>query len=181
MGGKSIPGVPIPICEIDPTMDTVITGGIVFAKEMVVFNSGSMMVKLMITDKRDSIMVKTFVGEKKWNEINDLVSEGDYIKVLGKPGIDIYEGNELTISVDRIEKGEVEKRQDNYPGKHRVELHCHTKMSRMDGLNDVDMLQAVKYGYAMANANPSVKEAAPFEAPANTEYGVMTTLLEMFS
>ena len=50
-----------------------------------------------------------------------------------------------------------------------------------DGLNDVDMLQAVKYGYAMANANPSVKEAAPFEAPANTEYGVMTTLLEMFS
>lgn len=140
MGGKAIPGVPIPINEVDPSMDTVITGGIVFDKEMIVFNSGSMMVKLMITDKHDSIMVKTFVGENKWNDINEHISVGDYIKVMGKPGIDIYEGNELTIAVDRIEKGEVERRKDNYEGKHRVELHCHTKMSRMDGLNDVETI-----------------------------------------
>ncbi len=138
MGGKAIPEDPIPIADISPSMDTVVTGGIVFGKEMVVFNSGSMMVKLYITDKKSSILVKTFVGEDKWKEIDELIKEGDYIKILGKPGIDIYEGNELTVSIDRIEKGEIEKRKDNYPGMHRVELHCHTKMSRMDGLNNVE-------------------------------------------
>ena len=138
LGGKAIIGDAIPIGEITPSMDKVITGGIVFSKEMVVFNSGSMMVKLMITDKKDSILVKTFVGEAKWKEVDKLISRGDYIKVQGKPSIDIYENNELTINLDRIEKGEVKKREDNYPGQHRVELHCHTKMSRMDGLNDVE-------------------------------------------
>ena len=31
-------------------------------------------------------------------------------------------------------------REDNYDGPHRVELHCHTKMSAMDGLNEPDKI-----------------------------------------
>lgn len=48
-----------------------------------------------------------------------------------------------------------------------------------DYLNDVEMLEAVGHGFAMANAHPAVKEAAREEAPPNTAYGVMTKLREL--
>lgn len=41
-----------------------------------------------------------------------------------------------------------------------------------DYFNDVEMLQAVKYSYAMKNAHPDVKKIAKYEAPSNDEQGV---------
>lgn len=137
MGGRAIVGDEMPISEIDPTMKDAVTGGIVFGKEMKVFSSGSIMAKLFITDKSKSVLCKTFVTDEKWKDIDENISLGDYVKIQGQPQIDQYEDNSLTIAMNRIEKGQVKKREDNYPGLHRVELHCHTKMSRMDGLNDV--------------------------------------------
>ena len=136
MGGKAIPEEPLPISEISPEAETVVTGGVVFNMESKVIKSGSVIAILYITDKSSSICLKTFISQKKWDEIEANVSIGDYIKVKGQPEIDRYE-NALIIMIDAIEKGCVSKREDNYPGKHRVELHCHTKMSRLDGLNDV--------------------------------------------
>ena len=48
-----------------------------------------------------------------------------------------------------------------------------------DYLNDAEMLAAVGYGFAMANAHPDVKKIARYEAPANTEHGVMVKLREL--
>lgn len=41
-----------------------------------------------------------------------------------------------------------------------------------DGENDLGMLRAVEYGYAMKNAFPQVQAAAQYHAPPNTEDGV---------
>ena len=46
--------------------------------------------------------------------------------------------------------------------------------------NDLEMLRAVTYGYAMANAHPDVKAAARFSAPSNDEDGVMRVLRSRF-
>lgn len=45
-----------------------------------------------------------------------------------------------------------------------------------DYLNDLEMLQAAGLSFAMANAHPVLREAARFEAPANTEAGVVSVL-----
>ncbi|MBQ9365008.1 MAG: HAD family hydrolase [Schwartzia sp.] len=48
-----------------------------------------------------------------------------------------------------------------------------------DYLNDIEMLRAVRYGFAMENAHDEAKRAARYSAPRNTEYGVMTKLREL--
>ncbi|MDH2443519.1 Cof-type HAD-IIB family hydrolase [Amnibacterium sp. CER49] len=45
-----------------------------------------------------------------------------------------------------------------------------------DYLNDLEMLDAADYSFAMANAHPDVLRRARYVAPANTEHGVVTTL-----
>lgn len=49
-----------------------------------------------------------------------------------------------------------------------------------DYLNDIEMLKAVKYGFAMENAHPAVKEIAPYRARSNADYGVTAKLREIF-
>lgn len=48
-----------------------------------------------------------------------------------------------------------------------------------DYLNDLEMLKAVKYSFAMENAHPALFEAANYRAPANTAYGVTKKLREL--
>lgn len=43
-----------------------------------------------------------------------------------------------------------------------------------DLFNDVEMLEAADYSFAMANAHPGVIAGANYLAPANTEHGVLT-------
>ncbi len=48
-----------------------------------------------------------------------------------------------------------------------------------DYLNDIEMLRAVKYSYAMENAHPALFQAAAYRAEANTVYGVTRKLREL--
>lgn len=45
-----------------------------------------------------------------------------------------------------------------------------------DYLNDLEMLSAGEYSFAMGNAHPDLKAAAHYIAPANTEQGVLTVV-----
>ena len=159
-GGKPVAEKIMPIGDLDPSIKKTAIGGIVFLKDMTVLKSGSVLAKLYVTDKVNSTCAKAFVSEEKWKDIDENIKVGDYIKVQGHPERDVYEGNELVFRANRIEKGEMEKRKDDFDGPHRVELHCHTKMSRMDGLNDVDKL---------------IKTALYWEQPAIaiTDHGVV--------
>ena len=49
-----------------------------------------------------------------------------------------------------------------------------------DEQNDIEMLKWAGCGYAMSNAEPSVKEASDFIAPSNDEDGVAVTLESVF-
>ena len=48
-----------------------------------------------------------------------------------------------------------------------------------DYLNDLELLDAAAWSYAMANAHDEVAARARFRAPSNTEYGVVTVLTDL--
>ena len=50
-----------------------------------------------------------------------------------------------------------------------------------DYLNDCEMLQAVSYGFAMANAHPDLKKFARFEAASNDDAGVLKAINQMIA
>ena len=79
-----------------------------------------------------------------------MIAKGAFLKIKGVTTIDRFD-SELTIgSVIGIKKipSFVSTRMDTSPVK-RVELHCHTKMSDMDGVSDVkDIIKrAMKWGH----------------------------------
>lgn len=49
-----------------------------------------------------------------------------------------------------------------------------------DYLNDLEMMATADWSFAMANAHPSVAEAARFSAPSNADQGVIQVLREAF-
>lgn len=50
-----------------------------------------------------------------------------------------------------------------------------------DYLNDLEMLDEAYYSFAMANAHPTILERARFQAPANTDEGVVTVLEQLLA
>lgn len=50
-----------------------------------------------------------------------------------------------------------------------------------DYLNDLELLQAADWSYAMAEAHPDVAAVARYRAPSHTEHGVLTVLDELLS
>ena len=50
-----------------------------------------------------------------------------------------------------------------------------------DYMNDYEMLQAVGYGFAMANAHPELKKVAKFETVSNDERGVIVGIQKLIN
>ena len=46
-------------------------------------------------------------------------------------------------------------------------------------MNDYEMIQAVGYGFAMANAHPDLKKVAKFETASNDERGVIVGIQKL--
>ena len=90
-----------------------------------------------MTDFTDTIMVKMFTRNDQLPDLLAEIKKGVFLKIKGVTTIDKFDG-ELTIgSVTGIRKTSDFRvtRKDKYPEK-RVELHCHTKMSDMDGVSE---------------------------------------------
>ena len=160
--GRNFHGTPTPLSELRSGEEPVIVEGSVFhieAKEITIKKTKQirMIVMLLITDRKSSGCLKIFMTPERWQNFRDEVREGDYVIAKGEVR---YYGDSLEVSVRSLKKGTLPVREDHYPGMHRVELHCHTKMSAMDGMNDVDAL---------------VRQAADWDQPAVaiTDHGVV--------
>lgn len=122
-------------------------------------------VMFAVTDFTDTIMVKMFVRNEQLPDVLEDIKKGAFLKIKGVTTIDKFDG-ELTIgSVTGIRKINdfTESRMDTAPEK-RVELHCHTKMSDMDGVSEVvDILKrAHEWGHkAIAITDHGVAQAFP--------------------
>ena len=106
-------------------------------------------ITLKVTDYSDSIYCKVFVREDdEYKRLSKEFKTGNWYKIRGYTKNDQF-AKELVLNardIVKIDKKE-EEVEDTAEIK-RVELHCHTKMSQLDGVADeVDIVnQAMKFG-----------------------------------
>ena len=107
-------------------------------------------VMMDVTDFTDTIGVKMFTRNEHVKELTDSLKQGTFVKIKGVVNLDKFD-HDLTIgSVFGIRKipDFTTSRMDTAPHK-RVELHCHTKMSDMDGVSEAKDIvkRAYKWGH----------------------------------
>lgn len=181
--GQKIMGESVPIDEITSESGAVVFEGELFKTDSRTIQNERKLVSLYITDKKTSICVKSFVVNQKWEDIKSHLPVGSGVKIKGQAQWDRFD-NCVTVMADSIEKVEVKERIDTYPEK-RVELHAHTKMSAMDGLNDIKHMvkTAEKWGHkAVAITDHGVVQGFPEASHAGKDikilYGCEGYLLE---
>ncbi len=148
--GRDIEEEPMEIVKIDGPIGEVIIHGKVMSLESREVRNEKTLIIFSVTDFTDTIMLKTFAKNEDAPPILKALSPGNFIKVRGIANIDPYD-SELTISsITGIKKipDFTTTRMDVSPEK-RVELHCHTKMSDMDGVSDASAIikRAEKWGH----------------------------------
>ncbi len=133
--------------------------------------SGAIILTFNVSDETNGIFVKLRFDNrdgndvrKKCNEFKNLLKPGMRLRLQGNVAPDRFAFDEMTMQPFSIMKIDIEQRMDNALEK-RVELHCHTKMSKMDGLTPMEDLvkQAVRWGHkALAITDHGVVQAFPF-------------------
>ncbi len=136
--GRTFDDETIELCQVAGEMGEITFRGKVLSLDTREIRNEKTIVMYAVTDFTDTIMVKMFVRNEQLPDILGEVKTGAFLKIKGVTTIDKFDG-ELTIgSVFGIRKipDFTETRKDTAPEK-RVELHCHTKMSDMDGVSEV--------------------------------------------
>jgi len=103
-----------------------------------------------VTDFTDTITIKLFTKNEFVKELTGSLKAGTFVKIKGVATLDKFD-HEITIgSLTGIKKTAdfTTTRMDTAPHK-RVELHCHTKMSDMDGVSEAKDIvkRAYKWGH----------------------------------
>ena len=163
--GRDFEGETVPLEAVTGEMGEVIIRGQVMDVEAREIRNEKTILICPVTDFTDSIVVKMFLRNEQVPEIREEIKKGAFLKLKGVTTIDRFD-SELTIgSVAGIKKiaDFTGTRMDTSPQK-RVELHCHTKMSDMDGVTDAKALvkRAYEWGHkAIAITDHGVVQAFP--------------------
>ena len=184
--GRDIEEEPMEIVKIDGPIGEVVIHGKVMSLESREVRNEKTLIIFSVTDFTDTIMLKAFAKNEDAPPILKGLSPGNFIKVRGIANIDQYDG-ELTISsLTGIKKIQdfTTTRMDVSPEK-RVELHCHTKMSDMDGVSDAASIikRAEKWGHkAIAITDhgdvQGFTEASHTKADIKVIYGVEAYIVD---
>ena len=163
--GRDFDDEPIPIEQIPGEMGEVCIRGKILSLEARPIRNEKTILIFAVTDFTDTIMVKMFTKNEFLDELTPHLQKGAFVKIKGVTMIDKYD-SDLTIGsltgVKKIPDFTV-ARTDNSPVK-RVELHCHTKMSDMDGVSDVQdiIARADSWGHkAIAVTDHGAVQAFP--------------------
>lgn len=156
-----------PLSDIfEGTGETVVKGQIMTMDERET-KTGKYIITLEITDFTDSIAVKMFLADENVkNDFKGQVKKGTFVRIKG---VALYDTYDKQVEISRVDGMKIippfstEKRKDTAVDK-RVELHCHTKMSDMDGVSECKNLvrRAFEWGHkAIAITDHGVVQAFP--------------------
>ena len=163
--GRDFEEAAIPIEDIIGEMGQVVIRGKIIKTDKREIKNEKTILFYDITDFTDTLTFKLFVNNDQVDEIGGGLAKGSFVKVKGMAVIDKFD-NELTIgSIGGIKKipDFTTSRSDNSIRK-RVELHCHTKMSDMDGVSEAKDIvkRAYQWGHpAIAITDHSVVQSFP--------------------
>ena len=163
--GRNFEGEETEIHEIIDEMGEVVVRGKIIQLETREIRNEKTIVMFAVTDFTDTIKAKVFTKNERLPELLDKLKEGAFIKMKAVAMMDQFEHDIALGSVSGIKTipDFTEKRMDHSPVK-RVELHCHTTMSDMDGVTDVKKLLKTAMGWghqAMAITDHGVVQAFP--------------------
>ena len=171
-----------------PIGEVVIRGKILSVDTREIRNEKTIII-FSVTDFTDTIVLKIFARNDDVPELLKEISGGKFVRVKGVATIDKFD-SELTIgSIVGIKKCAdfTTVRMDTSVEK-RVELHCHTKKSDMDGVSDVKDIvkRAMKWGHkAIAitdhgdvQAFPDANHTVPSDSDFKVIYGVEAYLVD---
>ena len=137
-------------------------------------NTTRLLVLFNVADDDGGIFIKLFFDEPdECKEFKKQLKAGLTVQILGNAEPDQYNHDIMTMAPVAIKKVTVQQREDNAPVK-RVELHCHTKMSKLDAITDMKELvkTAIRFGHkALAITDHGVIQAFPFCADAVEDAG----------
>lgn len=134
--------------------------------KIIEFKGDKRLIIFDLTDFTDTFRCKIFLEKEQWEQLSEKLTLGSFIKVRGVPTLDPFD-HELSIQhinyvkmisdfrTSRKETAEIK----------RVELHCHTMMSELDGVSPVKQIVKQVYNWGM----PGV---------AITDHGVVQAVTE---
>ena len=163
--GRDFEEEAVPIEEIIGDMGEVVIRGKIIRYDSREIKNEKTILMFDVTDFTDTMTIKMFARNDQVKEITAEMKAGAFVKLKGVTMIDRFD-NELTIgSIAGIKKipDFTTSRSDTSVQK-RVELHCHTKMSDMDGVSEAKDIvkRAYKWGHpAIAITDHGVVQSFP--------------------
>lgn len=160
--GKPIKEKPSKIIDVNADSGTVTLWGDIFGKNSRDIKDGQMTIYTFdFTDYTSSITMKIFAAAAK-KEIFEELKAGQTVIARGEAAYDNYDG-EVILKVNDLAVVQKIQKIDDAPVK-RVELHMHTNMSSMDGMNSATDLINIMAGWgqnACAITDHGVVQAFP--------------------
>lgn len=173
MYGRNLEGENTKISQIDINTGIALIEGEIFDIETKEIRGNKKLYTFNVTDFSNSITVKVFANKKSQEVLDDSVKEGTYVKLSGDVIYDNY-SKQVVIMLKGMQKSIKQERKDKSLEK-RVELHCHTKMSSMDGMNTFSDIakKASEWGHsAIAITDHGIVQGFPEAMNAASEYGI---------
>ena len=163
--GRDFEGEAMRMDEILGEMGEVTVRGMIMDLDKREIRNEKTILIFNVTDFTDTMTIKLFARNDQVAEITSGIKPGAFVKLQGMTMVDKFD-NELTIGslvgIKKIPDFRT-SRQDNSVRK-RVELHCHTKMSDMDGVSEAKDIvkRAYKWGMpAIAITDHGVAQSFP--------------------
>jgi len=163
--GRDFEGDEIAIESILGEMGEVIIKGQILQVDTREIPNEKTIIMFDITDFTDTIKVKIFSRNDQLGDLLKEIKEGAFLRIKGVTIVDRFD-NDLTIgSPAGIKKiPDFTTKRSDFSARKRVELHCHTKMSDMDGVSDAGAIvkRAYSWGHpAIAITDHGVAQAFP--------------------
>ena len=148
--GRDFDEEPMPIEQVDSALGEIVIAGMIRKVDEREIRNERTILMFDLTDFTDTITVKMFIANAQLPEVKEYIKKGNFIKVKGVAALDRYDQEISITSVCGIRKSQDNREVRNDLSLHkRVELHCHTKMSDMDGVSSVSDIikQAIRWGH----------------------------------
>ncbi len=165
--GKDVSGDIISIGDISEELGEVVIHGMVDKSEIRELKTGNLLVSINITDFTDTISAKLFLRPSDYECLKDNIKEGKFIMLKGNAAEDSYE-HDIAITgirgIKPIKPFSNKAVRTDSSRKKRVELHCHTQFSDMDGVSAPDKIlkRAIEWEHgAVAITDHGVVQAFP--------------------